>query len=451
MGRLFQELKTDFKLTILWSIAGLGLLVLLLETSAPWLMNWPDSFQLPLTSWVGDALGAGLETVKPLARAFSGLMSYPMRWTNMLFVSAPWSLTLGIVTALAWYVGGWRLALLSLVGLGFVLGSGYWIKGMNTLALVSVSVPLALLLGLAFGILAHKVQPIKSALQAVLDIMQTIPTFAYLTPLLLLFGFGPVVGLIASAIYATPPMARNVILGLERVDPEIKDAAIMSGATAFQRLFFVELPAAKSQIIVGVNQCLMASLSMVIIAAVTGGFDDIGWEVLFTMRKAQFGQSLLAGLVIVVFAILIDRISAALSQERTEHNWRIAFFIAAAGISVSLIGLGPVSNPEDLHLLEPVAAAVDARQGVFTAENGASLDAVKNSIVFYTMLPLRIGLDGAVLVFTWGFQWTTAHSVWFFAIALVLALVLVSRGAFKAAALLIIVSIVLETGIAELP
>lgn len=451
MGRLFQELKTDFKLTILWSIAGLGLLVLLLETSAPWLVNWPDSFQLPLTSWVGDALGAGLETVKPLARAFSGLMSYPMRWTNMLFVSAPWSLTLGIVTALAWYVGGWRLALLSLVGLGFVLGSGYWIKGMNTLALVSVSVPLALLLGLAFGILAHKVQPIKSALQAVLDIMQTIPTFAYLTPLLLLFGFGPVVGLIASAIYATPPMARNVILGLERVDPEIKDAAIMSGATAFQRLFFVELPAAKSQIMVGVNQCLMASLSMVIIAAVIGGFDDIGWEVLLTMRKAQFGQSLLAGLVIVVFAILIDRISAALSQERTDHNWRIAFLIAAAGILVSLIGLGPLSNPEDLHLFEPVAAAVDARLGVFTAENGASLDAVKNSIVFYAMLPLRIGLDGAVLVFTWGFQWTTAHSVWFFAIALVLALGLVSRGAFKAAALLIIVSIVLETGISELP
>ena len=248
MGRLFQELKTDFKLTILWSIAGLGLLVLLLETSAPWLVNWPDSFQLPLTSWVGDALGAGLETVKPLARAFSGLMSYPMRWTNILFVSAPWSLTLGIVTALAWYVGGWRLALLSLVGLGFVLGSGYWIKGMNTLALVSVSVPLALLLGLAFGILAHKVQPIKSALQAVLDIMQTIPTFAYLTPLLLLFGFGPVVGLIASAIYATPPMARNVILGLERVDPEIKDAAIMSGATAFQRLFSWSSPPLRAKL-----------------------------------------------------------------------------------------------------------------------------------------------------------------------------------------------------------
>ena len=119
---------------------------------------------------------------------------------------------------------------------------------MNTLALVAVSVPLALAAGLLIGILANEVPRLKRPVQATLDVMQTVPTFAYLTPLLLLFGFGPVVGLIASAIYAAPPMARNVILGLERVEPEIKEAAIMSGGARWQQLFLVEIPSASIQI-----------------------------------------------------------------------------------------------------------------------------------------------------------------------------------------------------------
>ncbi|MEM6986389.1 MAG: ABC transporter permease subunit, partial [Pseudomonadota bacterium] len=284
-----------------------GALCLLLEPVAPWLIGWPKNWVLPATQWVGSGLTWLLEGIKPTARVFSSLMSYPMLWANAALTNTPWPMVIGVVTALGWYLGGLSMAALGLLGLSFVLASGYWIESMNTLALVAVSVPLALLLGGAIGILANEIPRAKSMLETVLDVMQTVPTFAYLTPILLLFGFGPVVGLIASAIYAAPPMARNVMLGLERVEPEIKEAAVMSGATRFQQLFQVEIPAATQQIMVGVNQCLMAALSMVIIAAVIGGFNDIGWEVLLTMRKAQFGQALLAGLVIVVFAIVIDR------------------------------------------------------------------------------------------------------------------------------------------------
>ena len=168
------------------------------------------------------------------------------------------------------------MALLGCAGMGFVLLSGYWAESMSTLSLVALSVPLAVLAGGFIGILANEFPRIKKPIQAMLDFMQTVPTFAYLTPLLFLFGFGPVVGLIASAIYAIPPMVRNVILGLERVEPEIKEAAIMSGGGRLQQLFLVEIPTARQQIMVGVNQCLMAALSMVIIAAIIGGFDDIG-------------------------------------------------------------------------------------------------------------------------------------------------------------------------------
>jgi glycine betaine/proline transport system permease protein len=321
--------------------------------------------------------------------------------------------------ALGWRLGGWRLAAMAAAALGFVLASGYWIESMNTLSLVAVSVPLALGLGLAVGVLAYEAPRLRGPVGATLDVMQVVPTFAYLTPLLLLFGFGPVVGLIASAIYAAPPMARNVLLGLQRVDPETREAAAMAGATRAQRLWFVELPAAGRQIMVGVNQCVMAALSMVIIAAVIGGFDDIGWEVLLTMRKAQFGQSLLAGLVIVAFAILIDRMTAALAEPEARGDPRVA--AALVGLTALAVLIAPAGDPAAFTALQPAADGVDAALSAFTAANGAALDGIKNGAMFYGLLPLRIGLEQAVLPFTWGFAWTPAHTLWFAAGAAALA------------------------------
>ncbi|MDU8945007.1 ABC transporter permease [Ovoidimarina sediminis] len=428
-----------------------GAVTILLGPSAGWLVTWPDPLTLPATQWVGTGLEAFLEAIKPAARLFSAFMSYPMAGANWLLNETPWPLVIAAATAIGWYVGGVRMALLGLLGLGFVLASGYWSESMNTLALVFVSVPLALLMGLGIGILAYEYPRVKGIVQAVLDIMQTVPTFAYLTPLLLLFGFGPVVGLIASAIYAAPPMARNVLLGLERVESDIKDAAVMSGGTRPQQLFLVELPAATTQIMVGVNQCLMAALSMVIIAAVIGGFNDIGWEVLLTMRKAQFGQSFLAGLVIVVFAIVIDRMSGALARERERYDGRVFWAILAVGAAVSLALWGRGPDPAGFSAFTSTADAVDKSLGAFTAANGAALEAFKNGALFYVLLPLRIGLDGAVLPFTWGFQWTAQMSLVFYAVAAALAALALFRGRVVLAGMILIAAMILETGIAELP
>jgi glycine betaine/proline transport system permease protein len=427
-----------------------GILSLLLAPYFPWLLKWPAGWTLPATEWVGIIVTWLLEAVKPLARWFSGLLRYPMEWTNFALVSTPWPLVIGVVTAIGWLLGGIAMAALGLAGLSFVLASGYWTESMNTLALVAVSVPIALIAGGAIGILANEVPRAKRPVQTVLDVMQTVPTFAYLTPLLLLFGFGPVVGLIASAIYAAPPMARNVLLGLERVDPEISDAAVMSGATRAQQLFQVEIPSASAQIMVGVNQCLMAALSMVIIAAVIGGFNDIGWEVLLTMRKAQFGQALLAGLVIVVFAVVIDRMSGALATERKRYDQRVSYgFVALAAVFTLLFWRG-LPDPSGFALLDPVAQYVDAALGDFTRENGPALDKIKNISMFYGLLPLRIGLDDAVLSFTWGFKWTATMSLALFGIAALAGLVLAWSGRITAGLMLVIGVGMLETGIAHL-
>ena len=242
-----------------------GAACLLLDPYFPWLVTWPAEWAVPATEWIGTSLRWLLDLLKPLARAFSALLAWPMAGANWLFAAVPWPVTIGLVTALGWFIGGWAMAALGLGGLSFIVASGYWTESMNTLSLVAVSVPLALVTGGTVGILANEFPRLKNAIQTIMDVMQTVPTFAYLTPLLLLFGFGPVVGLIASAIYAAPPMARNVILGLERVESDIKEAAIMSGGNRLQQLFLVEIPSAKTQIMVGVNQCLMAALSMVII------------------------------------------------------------------------------------------------------------------------------------------------------------------------------------------
>jgi len=448
-----REVQLYLRAGSLAALAALivGVACLLIEPIAPWITKWPANWELPFTDWVGTSLTWFIESIKPAARAFSALLSYPMSWANTVLVHTPWPIIIGIVTALGWYLGGTSMATLGFLGLSFVLASGYWIEGMNTLALIAVSVPLALILGGAIGVAANEVPRIKSALQTMLDVMQTVPTFAYLTPILLLFGFGPVVGLIASAIYAAPPMARNVMLALERVDPEVKEAAIMSGGTRFQQLFHVEIPSATKQIMVGVNQSLMAALSMVIIAAVIGGFNDIGWEVLLTMRKAQFGQALLAGMAIVVFAVIIDRMSATLATERKRYDPRVTIGLLAVTALATAIFWSQLPNPADLNMLNAVVDFIDAKLTNFIQTNGASLEGFKNGAVYFILLPLRIGLDDAVLSFTWGFDWTAKMSYSLFAVGAIAGGLLALRGHLTAGVLTIVAVGILETGIVNLP
>lgn len=430
---------------------GIALVCRLFGTQVSWLVSWPDMLTVPMTEWVNTVVGGLLEIFKPVARGFSYLLAFPMTWVGGLLAGAPWPLVLGAVTALGWVIGGLRMAALGFVGFGFVVISGYWLEGMNTLALVAVSVPLAALLGAGIGILAFEYPRLKGGVNVVLDVMQTMPTFAYLTPLLVLFGFGPVVGLIASAIFAAPPMARNVLLGLERVDPEIREAAVMSGGTRRQQLFLVELPAASQQIMIGFNQCLMAALSMVIIAAVIGGFEDIGWEVLLTMRKALFGPAFLAGSVIVVFAIVIDRMSAALAEPRPQQDKRVALGIFVVGALVAVWAALAGWNPEGIAAMEGLADRVDAGVGQFTASYGTTLDTVKNTAMFYGLLPLRIGLSDAVLPFTWGFAWTAMHTYVFYGVFAAIAALVALRGHVAAAGVVMFGGFVLEIGIAQLP
>ncbi len=401
-----------------WLLVGvMTLACFLLSDSVPWLKEYPKEWVVPLISWINDITAWFVGHFRWLFRAVSWTLDWPMTAMSTLLNWLPWPATMAMIIVLAHRAGGWGLAVFTTFALGYMVIVGYWDESMNTLALVAISMPLSVGLGLVLGILAFRSPRFDRFVQPVLDLMQTVPAFAYLIPILFLFGFGPVVGLIASAIYAAPPMVRNTILGLRRVPPDVVESAIMSGCTPRQRFWQVEIPTALPQIMVGVNQTTMAALSMVIIAAIIGGFADIGWEVLSTMRKAQFGQSLLAGLVIALLAMILDRISWGLAVKRNDWQenkqtglWprHRHLFIAGAAFVVFVAGstvLPWVAEFPEEWVFYPADILNEFVRYIVRNFN-AEMTAIKSNTLFFILLPIRIGFAKTISPFSWGFNLT---------------------------------------------
>ena len=267
----------------------------------------------------------------------------------------------------------------------------------------------------------------------ILDIFQTVPTFAYLLPILLLFGFGTVVGLIASILYSFPPMVRNTILGLKRVPDHIIESAIMSGANSKQLFWHAMLPSCKKQILLGINQSTMAALSMVIIAAIIGGTADIGWEVLYYIRKAEVGQSLVVGLVIALMAIIIDRITSGFALKSDKEKKSLEFFknfrmnylsLAIAGsILLFLIArFFVVLDDWPYNLSVWVSGYINDLFETFVKTFRTEIKQLKTYTLFFIMLPTKIGFQEAVSPFTWGFKLEIVHKVFYFASLFILSL-----------------------------
>ncbi|MGI9483487.1 MAG: ABC transporter permease [Hyphomicrobiales bacterium] len=424
-----------------------------------WLTKFPAELTIPLASWINAFTDWFVDLAEPVTRFIAKLLEFPMLILRDLLQWVPWPVTVLSIGLLAYHSSGWRLVVLCVVACLYVALSGYWEQAMNTMALVGVAVPMSLALGLAIGIFANRTDLGRRIVPPILDLMQTIPTFAYLIPLLVLFGFGPVVGLIASAVYACPPMVRNVALGLQLVPEEIREAARMSGCSPIQRLFWVEIPAAMGQIKVGINQTIMAALSMVIIASVIGGFNDIGWEVLSTMRKARFGDSLLAGVVIVFIAIIMDRISAAYaSRDKARAGGgaddRRNFLIAAGILAVLCVimkafGLG--ETIESAAWTKNLADWLNVQLDAIVTAYGNTLTAIKNFFFFFYLLPLRTGLSQSILPFTWGFDFTMPMRIGYGAGCLIFAVFAGYKWSWRASVVVAVLGYLLYFGTTGMP
>lgn len=394
--------------------------MLAIRSYADFITSYPASWTLPVSDLINNFMSWFVPAFKSLFRLVNWVLTWPMNGLQAFLQWVPWPITILLIGLVTYFGNGWRLAAFAVSVFLYVLAIGYWDESMNTLSLVLLSVPLAVAIGLMVGIIASKSRSAKAVIRPTLDVMQTFPPFAYLIPILFLFGFGPVVGLIASVIFAVPPMVRNVMSGLERVPPDVLDAGKTCGTTRMQLLWFVELPAAIPSIMIGVNQATMAALSMVIIASIIGGTADIGWEVLSTMRKAQFGQSLTAGMVIVAIAIIMDRTTDGFANIRSTKPKGIAQARSYVLLSIAvciLLTLMTVYIPAlrefpDAPSLNP-AIFLNAGIEYIIEEFQYALDRFKDTVSFYFLLPLRIGMENSVRPSTWGIALTPAVIVAF--------------------------------------
>src|SRR5690606_19674912 len=254
--------------------------------------------------------------------AFSRPILQLLVWLENLLRATPWWLLILAVMGIAWLVS--RRVLLS-AGMGlllFAIGAlGLWDAGMQTLSLMIMATALSVLVGIPLGIAMARASWLRTVMLPVLDVMQTMPSFVYLIPVVMLFGLGKIPAIIATVIYAVPPLIRLTDLGIRLVDREVLEASRAFGATPRQQLFGVQLPLALPNIMAGINQTTMMALSMVVIASMIGA-RGLGYEVLLGINRLEVGRGLLAGLGIVVLAVLFDRITQSYGQRVRKGGHR---------------------------------------------------------------------------------------------------------------------------------
>ena len=394
-----------------------------------WVMEVPRGWEIPLKAWVTDFMNwlvdeatFGLFTFRELTRAISWMLQLPLtaatsllssgflsgQGSNAVQVLPPlsWIAVIAVVVAMGHYARDWRLA--AFVGACFLYLAifGQWRSAMVTLSSIVIAVPFGVAGGLAFGILGYRHPWLERVITPVLDLMQTVPIFAYLVPILFLFGFGPVAAMIATIVYAMPPMVRVTMLALKSVPSEVRDFGRMAGCTRRQMTWKVLVPSAKTHLMVGVNQVIMLSLNMVIIASMIGA-GGLGYDVLTSLRRLDIGAGLEAGIAIVVLAIALDRLSQAFAKRPPpvhdeeaarrsairRHPWSVTCLLVVLGT-----GLFGLAAPEVQSY--PSAWRIttgDFWAGLVEAINVNfydQLEAVKTFVLLNLMVPVKRFLLG---------------------------------------------------------
>lgn len=237
-----------------------------------------------------------------------------------LMINSPWPLVLAAF-ALVVFLLSRRISITigTVVALTLIGVFGLWEDTMRTVAMVTVCTMLAIVLGIPIGILMARSDRVQSLVNPILDLMQTMPSFVYLIPVVMIFGIGKVPGLIAVVIYAIPPMIRLTNLGIRLVDSDVLEAADAFGSNARQKLMNVQLPLALPTIMAGINQCIMMSLSMVVVASMIG-VRGLGQEVLNAINNQYLTAGMLSGLSIVAIAIIFDRATQAYGKRIQKHS-----------------------------------------------------------------------------------------------------------------------------------
>jgi len=324
----------------IWAAAILFVVALhVFRDSIPWAIDFPDQALLPVDNWINVIFTWIKNHFTWLTRDITFLLGLQLDFALNLLAKGfkfGYGVNATVLPRMSWLgvciaayfagraAGGNRLGILISACFFFVALFGKWTSSMLTLGLIIIAVPVCIVVGALIGIWAFKRPAVdKFFVSPMLDLMQTIPTFAYLIPMLLLFGNSPVSAMLATAIFAMPPMVRATMLGLSRVPAELRDFGNMAGCTPRQKLWRVMLPSARPSLMIGVNQVIMLALNMVIISSMIGA-GGLGYDVLLGLRALRIGDAMEAGLAIVALAIALDRLSQAMAQRTAAAKVHMA-------------------------------------------------------------------------------------------------------------------------------
>ncbi|MGW1315405.1 ABC transporter permease [Streptomyces sp. NPDC002426] len=404
---------------------------------------WPGALTVDLSGPLGEVNDwiIGNRDSHPLFLYFFGHISnavvLSVRGVYLALLALGWAGVTALAALVAWRTAGWRLALTA--GLSFLVCGllGMWVPTMQTLALMTVAVLASVVLGLLLGLAAGLSDRTFRVLRPVLDTMQVLPAFAYLLPVVLVFGIGVPGAVLATVVYAAPPMARLTALGLRGADAGVMEAVASLGATGRQRLLSARLPLARKELLLGLNQTIMMALSMAVIASVIGA-GGLGDRVYQALSSVDVGAALAAGIPIVLLAVVLDRTTEAAGRRigteptgpealRGVRGWGLAALIAAVVAVVGRFTGGRVW-PEDgvVPIAEPVNTAKDWMvDHLYTGIPviGGTADWAAH-FTNWILNPLRSGLQGlpwwGVLLIVAALAWTIG--TWRTALTAVLAM-----------------------------
>lgn len=273
---------------------------------------------------VGDTINAAIDFFQRhfsfATKAFSNVTQNGINFIDKyLMYPPPWVLII-IFTALAWYLSKRKgIALFTFLGLGLIWNMGLWDPTISTLSLIIIATLIAILIGLPLGILSALSKVAYRIITPILDVMQTMPAFVYLIPAIPFFGLGAVGAIFSTVIFSVPPCIRLTCLGIQQVPTELVEAADAFGSSKSQKLFKVQLPIATPTIMAGINQTIMLSLSMVVIAAMIGA-GGLGGEVWKAIQRLEPGRGFEAGIGIVIIAIILDRVMQQVGGARKQQG-----------------------------------------------------------------------------------------------------------------------------------
>ena len=276
---------------------------------------------LPFGEWVDRGVKFVIDNDGgTLERLGSGIGSFTES-IELGLQALPVSVVTGVLVLTAAWRVGWQFALFCLACCFVIYDTGFWPQTMVTLALVFAATFISLLLGLPLGIGVAASRRMAAVVRPTLDFMQTMPAFVYLIPAAMLFGLGRVPGVLATVIFAMPPVVRLTSLGIRQVNKEQVEAGITFGCTPLQVLFKVQIPGAMPSIMAGINQTIMMALSMVIIASMVGA-GGLGNDVLASIQRLDIGLGFESGLAVVLLAIMLDRITETFGSAQPRRSWR---------------------------------------------------------------------------------------------------------------------------------